>query len=103
MGRRLWMTLALALCLAVPAAAAWADDDYDAADLSESGFDDAGEADNDEVPGGVFLLAAYCALFALVGGYTVHLSRRQARVQKEFGELRRAVEDIDDQLGADVS
>lgn len=90
------LLLAIAVATASPAAAQ-TDGSYDADSLSESGFA-TGDSDADEVPGGVFMLLAYCAFFALLAGYTVNLSQRQARVQREFGDLRRSLEDIDDQL-----
>ncbi len=83
--------------VAAPAAFAQLPDDYDADSLSETGFQTT-ESEGDEVPGGRFMLIAYCAFFGLIAGYVVHLSQRQARVQREFGDLRRSMEDLDDQL-----
>jgi len=83
------------------AASAWAQaEGYDANALSKDGFQSAAGNGSGEVPGGAFMLAAYVVFFALLGGYAFQLARKQARVAREFAELRRAVEDIDDQLAA---
>ncbi|MFT4704104.1 MAG: CcmD family protein [Bradymonadia bacterium] len=72
---------------------------YDAEALSESGFQVAYGV-SDAVPGGQFLLAAYVVFALLLGGYVVTLAKRQQAVQRELAELRKALEDIDDQLDA---
>jgi CcmD family protein len=100
--RRLLGVGGLALLSVVGVAAtAWAQaEGYDANALSTDGFQTAAGNGSGEVPGGAFMLAAYVVFFALLGGYAFSLARKQARVAREFSELRRAVEDIDDQLAA---
>jgi CcmD family protein len=98
--RRLVRVLGLSIAGVVAlTATAWAQaEGYDANALSSEGFQTAAGSGSEEVPGGAFMLAAYVAFFALLGGYAFQLARKQARVQREFGDLRKAVEDIDDQL-----
>lgn len=72
---------------------------YDADALSDEGFRPAyGTGDEDTIPGGRLMLAAYIVFFALLGWYSVRLSRRHSAVQQELSALRKSMEDIDDRL-----
>ena len=73
---------------------------YDPDQLSDEGFSAAaeGETDEDTIPGGPLMRAAYLALLGLLGGYGVRLAHRHRDVQAELAELRKMLEDIDDKL-----
>ena len=94
------LALAIALFFVVPPAPAFSQDDaeYSADELDADGFRAVEGSPTDDVPGGTLLIGAYLALWVLVGGYLVRLSRRHAAVQEEYASLRRALEDIDDRL-----
>lgn len=72
---------------------------YDSDRLSQEGFRPAvGGGDEDTIPGGRLMLAAYVIFFTLIGLYVVRLTRRHSAVQSELAALRRQMEDIDDRL-----
>ena len=74
--------------------------EYEPDELSAEGFAAAAEGDTDEdtIPGGPLMLAAYVGLLGLLGGYGVRLAHRHREVQAELTELRKLLEDIDDKL-----
>ena len=93
------LSLTAALIAFTPSGAVAQDEaEYSAETLNDDGFRAVEGDPTDEVPGGPLLVAAYLALWLLVGGYLVRLSRRHAEVQQEYAALRRALEDIDDRL-----
>lgn len=95
-------TLVLALFLlsfgSAPVGAQGETEGYSADQLEEDGFVAADGNATDGVPGGPLMLAAYMALWILVGGYVVRLARRHNAVQEEYAGLRKSLEDIDDRL-----
>lgn len=93
--------VSLALLLVAPLSVAAQDApeaEYSADELSDDGFRAASGNSSDEVPGGPLMVAAYMALWLLVGGYVFRLARRHKQVQGEYASLRKAIEDIDDRL-----
>ncbi len=74
---------------------------YDRDTLSREGFVAAEPSvARDEVSGGGLLLAAYGALWLLLGGYAFGLARRQTRAVEDLDALRRRLAEIDADIDA---
>jgi CcmD family protein len=95
--RALVVSVAL-VCVAPVSVSAQDDPEYSSDELSDDGFRAAEGSSADSVPGGPLMIAAYMALWLLVGGYVLRLARRHREVQSEYAAIRKAVEDIDDRL-----
>lgn len=71
---------------------------YNADDLSREGFVPAPVGEAEAINGGNLLLAAYVALWVLMGLYLLRLVMRQRAVAKELGGLATQIRDVDDRL-----
>lgn len=73
---------------------------YDRDSLSREGFVPAPAGESEAISGGGLLLAAYVALWLMLGLYVVRLVRRQGQVARELRELAGQIRDIDERLDA---
>jgi CcmD family protein len=73
---------------------------YDAERLSQQGFVPAPSGANveDSVSGGGLMLAAYAALWLLVGGYLYRLASRSRRAESELVLLQQRLDELEARL-----
>lgn len=98
--RRLLAALGLAACIATIAAPALADDvDPDAVDNADdvaasraTSFQAVTGAQQEDVPGGPLLVAAYGTVLALVLGYVVYLGSLTSGASRDLDRLEKALE-----------
>lgn len=62
--------------------------------IASPGFAQNLAAQEKTVPGGTLMLAAYIALWALILGYVVVLSRRQSALDDDIEALKRRIDDL---------
>jgi CcmD family protein len=96
--RALVLAVALLAFSSEPALAQEEGTAYSAGQLQADGFRPADQDNTEGVPGGPLMIAAYMALWLLVGGYVFRIARRHSAVQQEYATLRKSLEDIDDRL-----
>jgi CcmD family protein len=96
--RKLFAAAFLAICAMSRGAFAQEGSAYNVDDLSREGFVPAPVGEAEAINGGNLLLAAYVALWALMGLYLLRLVMRQRSVAKELGGLATQIRDVDDRL-----